>query len=72
MSREAGTVKFFNDVKGFGFILPDVTGAEVFVHKSDLERGTFTLKQHQRVSYEVALSDKGNGRKAVHVRLEDR
>jgi CspA family cold shock protein len=70
MSRETGMVKFWADIKGFGFILPDRGGAEVFVHKNDLKAGLLKLISKQRVSYELVNSDKGNGKRAANVRLE--
>ena len=49
-----GTVKWFNPTKGFGFIEPEAGGKDVFVHISAVERaGMGTLKEGQRVSYEV-------------------
>lgn len=60
-----GTVKFFNDQKGFGFIAPDDGGADMFVHVSALERcGLRTLKDGQKVSYTTAI-DKRKGKEAV-------
>jgi CspA family cold shock protein len=51
-----GTVKWFNPVKGFGFIQPADGGRDVFVHISAVERaGMGTLTEGQRVSYEVAI-----------------
>jgi CspA family cold shock protein len=50
----AGTVKWFNSVKGFGFIAPDDGSKDVFVHISAVERaGLATLAENQKVSYEV-------------------
>ena len=50
----AGTVKFFNAVKGFGFISPEGGGKDVFVHISAVERaGLPTLSENQRVSFDV-------------------
>ncbi len=71
MSRETGTVKFFTDIKGFGFILPDNGGAEVFVHKANLFRGIFKLDRGQRVSYELIenATGKGNGKMAANVQV---
>ena len=55
-----GTVKWFNDKKGYGFIMPDAGGADVFVHFSAINMGGFkTLKQGQKVAYEVAKGPKG-------------
>ena len=49
-----GTVKWFNSVKGFGFIAPDDGSKDVFVHISAVERaGLATLAENQKVSYEV-------------------
>ena len=49
----AGTVKWFNPVKGFGFIQPDNGGKDVFVHISAVERaGLSTLNEGTKVSYE--------------------
>jgi len=50
----AGTVKWFNTQKGFGFIQPDDGGKDVFVHISAVERsGIGNLKDGQKVSYEI-------------------
>jgi CspA family cold shock protein len=49
-----GTVKWFNSVKGFGFIAPDDGSKDVFVHISAVERaGLATLTENQKVSFEV-------------------
>ncbi len=50
-----GTVKWFNPVKGFGFIVPSDGSKDVFVHISAVERaGLNTLNEGQKVSYEMA------------------
>lgn len=55
-----GTVKWFSDAKGFGFIAPDETGADVFAHFSAIQMDGFkTLKQGSRVSYELQDGPKG-------------
>src|SRR5438132_10221299 len=55
-----GTVKWFNDAKGFGFIEPDGGGADVFAHFSAIAMEGFkTLKQGSRVSFEVSEGPKG-------------
>ncbi len=55
-----GRVKWFNDLKGFGFIEPDGGGPDVFAHFSAIEMEGFkTLKEGARVSYEVNQGPKG-------------
>lgn len=50
-----GTVKWFNETKGFGFIQPDGGGPDAFVHITAVERaGMQTLSENQRVSYDLA------------------
>ena len=54
-----GTVKWFNDSEGFGFIQQD-EGDDVFVHFSNIAAEGFkSLKEGQRVSFEIAETDKG-------------
>ena len=61
-----GTVKWFNDAKGFGFIEPEEGGADVFAHFSTIEMDGFrTLKQGSRVSYELSQGPKGNLAKVI-------
>jgi CspA family cold shock protein len=56
-----GTVKWFNDAKGFGFIEPQGGGPDVFAHFSAIEMDGFrTLKQGGTVSYELVQGPKGN------------
>jgi cold shock protein len=56
-----GTVKWFSDTKGFGFIEPDEGGDDVFAHFSAVKMDGFrTLKQGSRVSYELVQGPKGN------------
>lgn len=52
-----GTVKFFNDSKGFGFITPDEGGRDVFVHVNGLNGGSIT--EGDKVSYDVEEGPKG-------------
>ena len=56
-----GTVKWFNDAKGFGFIEPEGGGADVFAHFSAVQMEGFrTLKQGGRVSFELMQGPKGD------------
>jgi cold shock protein len=55
-----GTVKWFNDAKGFGFITPDEGGKDLFVHFSAIQGSGFkTLKENDKVQYDVGQGDKG-------------
>jgi cold shock protein len=63
-----GTVKWFNDDKGFGFITPDEGGKDLFVHHSAIDMDGFrTLTEGARVSYESEAGEKGP--KAVNVTI---
>lgn len=62
-----GKVKWFDDVKGYGFITPDTGGKDVFVHHSEvMMQGRRTLADGQAVEFELADSDRGP--KAVRVK----
>ena len=55
-----GTVKFFNDQQGYGFIAPEDGSGDAFVHISAVERaGMSTLQKDQRVSYELEQDRRG-------------
>jgi len=71
IAMQAGTVKFFNEQKGYGFIAPDNGGTDVFVHISALERaGLRTLAQGQKVSFDTE-QDRRSGKTAVaNIRAE--
>ena len=57
---QTGTVKWFNDAKGFGFISPEDGSADVFVHFSAIDSSGFrSLQEGQRVSYEVQQGAQG-------------
>lgn len=61
-----GTVKWFNDAKGFGFITPDDGGADLFAHFSAIEaQGFKSLKEGQKVQFEVKDSPKGKQAAAI-------
>ncbi|MBA1155503.1 cold-shock protein [Microvirga mediterraneensis] len=62
----SGTVKFYNDQKGFGFIQPDDGSKDVFVHATALERaGIRGLREGQKVSFDTA-ADRRSGKVAVN------
>ena len=60
----SGTVKFFNNTKGFGFITPDEGGKDVFVHQTGL---TEEIREGDKVSYDVQDGQKGLN--AVNVKI---
>lgn len=56
----SGKVKWFNETKGFGFIVPDAGGEELFAHYSAIQSDGFkVLKENQRVTYDVVQGQKG-------------
>jgi|TARA_Y100000310_G_scaffold241165_1_gene245099 CspA family cold shock protein len=58
--NNTGTVKWFDNKKGYGFITPEDGGKDLFVHHTSLQmEGYKTLTDNQTVSYEVGTSDKG-------------
>ena len=69
--RQKGTVKFFNQTKGFGFITPDDGGKDVFVHITAVERSNVgALSENMRVSFETEPDKRGKGPKAVNLQSE--
>ena len=58
--RLTGTVKWFNDAKGFGFITPEDGGKDLFVHHSAIQsQGFRSLQEGQRVEFEIVQGQKG-------------
>ena len=65
ITMSTGTVKWFNNQKGFGFIQPDGGGSDVFVHISAVERaGLGTLQEGQKISFEV-VADRRSGKSSA-------
>ena len=65
-NRQSGTVKWFNDAKGFGFITPNGGGPDLFVHFRSIQgEGFKSLKEGQRVSFEAVQGQKGMQADAV-------
>ena len=66
--RQTGTVKFFNNDRGYGFITPDGGGKDIFVHVTALQSaGLKGLKEGQKVSFETQADKRGRGPQAVDV-----
>ena len=63
-----GTVKWFNETKGYGFIQPDNGGKDVFVHATALERaGLRSLREGQKVSFELQTDQRNGKTSAVNL-----
>jgi cold shock protein len=64
-----GTVKWFNETKGYGFIQPDNGGKDVFVHISAVERsGLRSLAEGQKITYEVEADRRSGKESAVNLK----
>jgi len=65
---DTGTVKWYNDQKGYGFIQPDNGGKDVFVHATALERaGMRGLREGQKISYELQTDQRSGKISAVNL-----
>jgi CspA family cold shock protein len=59
MTTQTGIVKWFNDSKGFGFIMPENGGKDLFAHANDIQTSSRSLAENQRVTFEVVQGKKG-------------
>jgi CspA family cold shock protein len=68
MATQTGTVKWFNEDKGYGFITPDDGGKDLFAHFREIQSSGFkTLKENQRVQFEVTQGQKGPQASSINV-----
>ncbi len=68
--RQNGTVKFFDQAKGYGFVAPDDGGKDVFVHITAVQRsGIPELAEGTKISFEVQPDKRGRGPQAVDLQL---
>ena len=68
--KEQGSVKWFNDKKGYGFITRDSNRKDIFVHFSAIQaNGHKSLREGERVEFQVIDDERGRGEKAVEVHV---
>ena len=68
--RQNGTIKFFNQAKGYGFVSPEGGGKDVFVHITAVQRsGIPELDEGMKISFEVQPDKRGRGPQAVELQL---
>ena len=68
--RQVGTVKFFNQAKGYGFISPDDGSKDIFVHVTAVQRaGIPHLDEGAKMSFEIQPDRRGRGPQAVELQL---
>ena len=70
LTRQNGTVKFFNQAKGYGFVSPDDGGKDVFVHVTAVQRsGIPELNEGTKISFDVQDDAQGRGPQAIELQL---
>ena len=62
-----GVVKWFSDQRGYGFIIPDDGANDLFVHRSNIEATGQTLRENQKVEFEVGTGRKGPEATSVNI-----
>lgn len=68
--RQTGTVKFYNQEKGYGFIVPDEGGSDVFVHVTAVQSsGMDGLSEGTKITFETEPDKRGKGPKAVNLEV---
>lgn len=68
--RQTGTVKFYNHQKGYGFIVPDDGGKDVFVHVTAVQSsGMEELQEGSKITFETEPDKRGKGPKAVNLEM---
>ncbi len=68
--RQTGTVKFYNQEKGYGFIVPDEGGSDVFVHVTAVQSsGMESLSEGSKISFETEPDKHGKGPKAINLEV---
>ncbi|EAU42628.1 cold shock protein [Fulvimarina pelagi HTCC2506] len=67
---QTGTIKFFNESKGFGFVTPEGGSKDVFLHISALERsGISSVQEGDKITFDTEPDPRGKGPKAVNIQL---
>ena len=70
MQHQAGSVKWFNTTKGYGFIEPETGGNDIFIHISALQRSNIsTISEGQRVYFELETNKRTGKTAAANIRL---
>jgi CspA family cold shock protein len=63
-----GTLKFFNDQRGYGFITPDDGGTEVFLHVSAIERAGLRVSEGDRLSFDLVMDERKGKTNAQNIK----